>query len=1372
MKNNLVLPVRSFVRKLAGPSKAERRLTNTVRVISESGLFDTGYYERMYRARLPEGMTPISHYVQIGARNGCNPNPWFDSAFYLHSNPDIAAAGSNPLRHFIEHGWKEMRNPCETAYDLLWHWVMDYATYGGTENPMIRHVAQYQTAPGTVVVRARGRLSADEAPQFAEACHLVLAQEHLNDGALCVIGAYAVENSLWATAEEAFHALILKQPDNLHCRISLADAVEKQGRIWQVAEVLADAADYAPGNAELHFRLGDMQERMGRFAEAAQAFAQAALMRGDVADWHYRHGYALERAGQEAAAQTAYDKAKKLDKKLNSARYGVGVFHQGRGLWRDAVSAYAATVKSRSADPDLWFKLGYAHDRCYDWAKAQHAYCVALSHKFASPYWHYRLGFVLERQEKWREAAGAYRTGADMDTQHRAYWYYRCGYVLENAEAYDEACCAYLMTSKANWDAFKGRGTAAYADWFSQVPDAHLPSAGGVVSDLSLEIADTVQSYLNMVSQEGGRAIHRQSGHAHTFGKLMEARGDWNAAVEAYSSALDLSADHNPAWHRDLGAALIRVGRYQEACRAFRNSRILKRPYGVDTTRYEADKATKASMEYCEYLETLPIRKNTVLYDSFLGASVGCNPYAIFRNIVDRSEFSGWTHIWAINDPSGIPKAYAGRENVIFIPRNSDAYRRYLATSEYLINNSTFPIWFIRREEQKYLNTWHGTPLKAMGKDVRNEFMAYGNITRNFLHATHILSPNQHTSDILIKRHDVDGIFAGKLAETGYPRVDQVALPDESRKRKVQEELGLNPGKPVVLYAPTWRGRMNDKVVDQDRIVADVSAMVGDDYQLVFRGHSYNEAALAGINIPVVIVPQWVDTCDLLSIVDVLVTDYSSILFDFLPAGRPIVYYAYDLEAYATGRGFYLDMAELPGALCTDIEDVRRAIAQGLGQSATKDPAYEQALARFCPFEDGKATERAINFLFFGSDERLVRRYDDPQPSVAMYASAFGPNGITASFLNLLNSLSTKQAQISVLSDPTRIKIDPTRIKKFQAMPESVKSIAYLGQKIRNPEETWITSRFSAKQTSIENQEMQELFYNACAREYRHVFGDMKHHAFVNFDGYNPTIAAMAAASPSTVMKTIYLHNDMIEERNLKWPFLDLVFSHYKKYQNLISVSEVLRRVNRDKIKTEHDIPSNKFKSCENCIDFEGVRCSSLEILGEDLATWFGACNTFLSVGRLSPEKDHAKLIKAFVEVREQHPSARLVIIGDGPLRKDLNLLVDRLDLASSVKLAGALDNPFPAIKACDCFVLSSNHEGQPMVLLEALVLGKPIIATDIDGNRGVLGGQYGELVKNSMQGIRQGMLDFINIGQRHYYFDACEYQEQAMKKFLNIVLN
>lgn len=165
-----------------------------------------------------------------------------------------------------------------------------------------------------------------------------------------------------------------------------------------------------------------------------------------------------------------------------------------------------------------------------------------------------------------------------------------------------------------------------------------------------------------------------------------------------------------------------------------------------------------------------------------------------------------------------------------------------------------------------------------------------------------------------------------------------------------------------------------------------------------------------------------------------------------------------------------------------------------------------------------------------------------------------------------------------------------------------------------------------------------------------------------------------------------------------------------------------------------------------------------------------GPC--FLTIGRMSPEKGHAKLIAAFASVHRNRPDTSLIIIGDGPLRDALRMQIAERGLQDAVFLAGLRENPFPALARCDCFVLASSHEGQPMVLLEAMVLDRPIVATEIDGNRAALANGYGCLVENSETGLRRGMEKFLAGQLTTGTFDVDAYQERALRMFDKITRN
>src|ERR671920_1137513 len=165
-----------------------------------------------------------------------------------------------------------------------------------------------------------------------------------------------------------------------------------------------------------------------------------------------------------------------------------------------------------------------------------------------------------------------------------------------------------------------------------------------------------------------------------------------------------------------------------------------------------------------------------------------------------------------------------------------------------------------------------------------------------------------------------------------------------------------------------------------------------------------------------------------------------------------------------------------------------------------------------------------------------------------------------------------------------------------------------------------------------------------------------------------------------------------------------------------------------------------------------------------------GGTTTFVTVGRLSPEKNHARLIRAFAQVHERHPDIRLVILGGGKLERDLQELVVTLGLESYVTLAGQVDNPFAIMAESDCFVLSSDYEGQPMVILEARTLGLPVVTTAFSSVGDSVPEGAGLVVPQTVQGVAKGMERFLAGEVPAHELDPDEYNREAMEEFDRVI--
>ncbi|MEV0252665.1 bifunctional glycosyltransferase family 2 protein/CDP-glycerol:glycerophosphate glycerophosphotransferase [Streptomyces sp. NPDC050732] len=360
-----------------------------------------------------------------------------------------------------------------------------------------------------------------------------------------------------------------------------------------------------------------------------------------------------------------------------------------------------------------------------------------------------------------------------------------------------------------------------------------------------------------------------------------------------------------------------------------------------------------------------PLRE-AVLYDVFGGRMYGDSPRAIHEEMVRRG--LPVEHLWVVKDGQCEVPATAKAVRV-----HSPEYYEAMARSRYLVGNTHFPRWLERREGQQIVQTWHGTPLKRIGFDFDNDHFAstqyLTDLDRERHQWTMLLSPNRFSTPIMRSAFRFGGDVDGELLETGYPRNDVLLAPDRAeRAEKVRRVLGLPEGKKVVLYAPTWRedkqrhrgGFLLDLRID----LAKARRELGDDHVLLVRPHAHIVEPVPGAGDGFVWdVASYPDIMDLLLIADVLVTDYSSVMFDFAVTGRPMLFFTYDLEHYRDRlRGFYFDFEKrAPGPLLPTSDELIAALRDLDATSSRHEKAYDDFRAEFCDLDDGGAARRVVD---------------------------------------------------------------------------------------------------------------------------------------------------------------------------------------------------------------------------------------------------------------------------------------------------------------------------------------------------------------------------------------------------------------------------
>ncbi|SFF86763.1 CDP-glycerol glycerophosphotransferase [Actinacidiphila alni] len=391
-----------------------------------------------------------------------------------------------------------------------------------------------------------------------------------------------------------------------------------------------------------------------------------------------------------------------------------------------------------------------------------------------------------------------------------------------------------------------------------------------------------------------------------------------------------------------------------------------------------------------------PVDPGLVVYAAYWNRGVSCNPAAIHAKAKEIApQLRG---VWVVNkkDREKLPP---GTDHVVV---NSRRYWDVMARAKYLVNNANFSGNIVKRPEQVYLQTHHGTPLKHMGMDLRAR-PAVGksmSFTRLLDHADqwdYSLASNQHSAEVWERVYPSNY----RTLPSGYPRNDVFYRADAEQVRRARESLGLAPGTTAILYAPTHRDYQRTFVVPLD--LERLSRELGPGYTLLVRAHYFygqNPGLEAlheqGLIVDVSRHPS-VEELSLAS--DALLCDFSSLMFDYANLDRPIVVHSADWEAYRAARGVYFDLlsgrpGDTPGVVAADEAGLARAFRSGAWRGPEATALRAAFRERFCAYDDGLAAERVVRRVLLGEPGLLpYRPLQDRRPAPAPMPAAQSGDG-------------------------------------------------------------------------------------------------------------------------------------------------------------------------------------------------------------------------------------------------------------------------------------------------------------------------------------------------------------------------------------------
>ena len=368
------------------------------------------------------------------------------------------------------------------------------------------------------------------------------------------------------------------------------------------------------------------------------------------------------------------------------------------------------------------------------------------------------------------------------------------------------------------------------------------------------------------------------------------------------------------------------------------------------------------------------IDEKLIILACFNGKSYCDSPKALYKYMLSDSNYSEYKYVWAFENVDK-HKFLEDNKNTKVINIKSKEFIKTLGKAKYWIFNYKIKDYIFPKKDQVFLQCWHGTPLKRLGCDLEHFDNAMNSISeirkRYHLEASkfsYFISPSKFASEKFISTWDLKKINKENIMlEKGYPRNDFLINYTDEDLHRIKENLNLlNTNKKIILYAPTYRDNQHSTEIGYTyKTEVDFNKLreeLKNNYIILFRAHwlvaekfNFEEYKDFIIN-----VSDYDDINELYVISDILITDYSSVFFDYANLRRPIIFYMYDLEEYRDKmRGFYLNLGELPGSIIKEEEGLIKEI-KNITNNFKYDEKYKKFNERFNYLDDGKASKRII----------------------------------------------------------------------------------------------------------------------------------------------------------------------------------------------------------------------------------------------------------------------------------------------------------------------------------------------------------------------------------------------------------------------------
>lgn len=558
-------------------------------------------------------------------------------------------------------------------------------------------------------------------------------------------------------------------------------------------------------------------------------------------------------------------------------------------------------------------------------------------------------------------------------------------------------------------------------------------------------------------------------------------------------------------------------------------------------------------VQYRQWWREMPLCDDCVLLESQQGRTANGNMFYIVEELRRDVRFANLKLFFVVKSSTEeqIKLLFAshGIEDLNYVVLHSEEYIKLLASAKYLVTDTTFPTYYLPKEGQVIWNTWHGTPLKSMGRYDEEQLHRLGNVQKNLIVSSYLSFANEHSYKYMTDAYMIEGLCEAKVLFAGYPR--NCVFFDHDRLRSVREALQDEESRRLYAYMPTWRPLRKDvpgrfRGIDLMHHLLLLDDLLEPDELMYVNIHPMERKAVDFDCLKrIKPFPEQFETYEILGACDSLATDYSSVIFDFACTRKKIVLFLYDRGSYEQHRGTVLSLDELPFPKVNTVS--------ALMMQLRSDKSYddERFIEEYCKYDGKDVTRRLCETVFLGEQGRLdcLDMRSSEKERVLIFAGDLADNGITRSLTSLLSHLDTGEKDYYVTYKAEAVEGHEDYLK---SLPEGINYIPCMGKTHLSIRERVAKKLYKARKMGAHSfcGEFSEMFEIKRKR----LYGNIDFDTVIQFDGCDDQEILFYEHFPTK--RIIFAHSEMLKELEAREIVrLDVLREAYQSYDEVVVAS-------------------------------------------------------------------------------------------------------------------------------------------------------------------------------------------------------------------------